>query len=314
MQLDDAERAKLNQADISAYLPDIETLRTHAILANLSEGTRNDYVGYAKRIFSYLVVYRNAIPFKEASYEDFRQFVLYLVEQKAAPKTVNCYISTLVKLFYCVRHESFNKNEIPYQKVDRFLPKAISAADFLILYRACLFPVEKALLCLLFSSGMRIREALSAKFSDIRRADLRIYVAPGKGREDRYTLVSKSALDALGVYYRDLYQGMQKPTADTAIFMKKNRNGEIVPMTYEDARTILKRIIERAGLQERGYTLHSFRHGFALEIYRNTKDLMLISTLLGHKHLDATAIYVRLASVYKIREENIENPLDIALK
>ena len=41
---------------------------------------------------------------------------------------------------------------------------------------------------------------------------------------------------------------------------------------------------------------------------------MLVSTLLGHKHLDATAIYVRLAAVYKIREENIENPVDIALK
>jgi site-specific recombinase XerD len=96
--------------------------------------------------------------------------------------------------------------------------------------------------------------------------------------------------------------------------MKKIRSGDIVPMTYEDARLLFKKIIDRAGLQNRAYTLHSVRHGFALEIYRNTKDLMLVATLLGHKHLDATAVYVRLASVYRIREESIENPLDIALK
>lgn len=314
MRLEDEEKKKLNEADISSYLPDIEVLRTHATLANLSEGTRNDYVGYAKRIFSYLVVYRNAVPFKEASYDDFRQFILYLVQQKCAARTINCYISTLVKLFYCVRHESFNNHEIPYQKVDRLLPKAVSSADFLILYRACLLPVEKALLCVLFSSGMRIREALSVKFSDIRRAELRIYVAPGKGREDRFTLVSQSALKALEIYYRDLYKGRLRPEADSVIFMKKIRSGDIVPMTYEDARLLFKKIIDRAGLQNRAYTLHSVRHGFALEIYRNTKDLMLVATLLGHKHLDATAVYVRLASVYRIREESIENPLDIALK
>ena len=314
MRLEDEERKKLNHADITPYMSDIETLRTHATLANLSEGTRNDYVGYAKRIFSYLVVYRDAIPFKDACYEDFRQFILYLVQQKSAARTINCYISTLVKLFYCIRHESFNKQEIPYQKVDRFLPKAVSPEDFLILYRACRLPVERALLCMLFSSGMRIRETLSAKFSDIRRAELRIYVAPGKGREDRYTLISQHALDMLEIYYRDLYKGMPRPAADSRIFMKKNRNGEIVPVTYEDTRALLRKIVERAGLQGRNYTLHSFRHGFALEIYRNTRDLMLVSTLLGHKHLDATAIYVRLAAVYKIREENIENPVDIALK
>ena len=46
MRLEDEEKKKLNEADISSYLPDVEMLRTHATLANLSDGTRNDYVGY----------------------------------------------------------------------------------------------------------------------------------------------------------------------------------------------------------------------------------------------------------------------------
>ena len=313
MRLNAEERNKLIAADISTYQTVIETLQTHTIIANLAESTRNNYAGYAKRFFSYLVVYRNTVPFEQVSYDDCREFVLYLVNQGVAARTVNCYISTLVKLFYCVRHESFDTREVPYRKVDIRLPNALTPNDFLALYSACTTDFEKALLCVLFSSGMRISEVLAAKFSDIKRNDLLIRVGPGKGRQERNTLLSQKAIEALEVYYRNFYRDCDKPTPDSLIFMKKDKNQKPVPVSYEDTRILLKKLVEKAGLQEKGYTLHSFRHGFAIELYRATNDVMLVSSLLGHKHLSATEIYVRLAAVYTIQEKKILNPLDAAL-
>ena len=162
---------------------------------------------------------------------------------------------------------------------------------------------------------MRISEVLSSKFCDIKRKDSLVHVGPSKGRQDRYTLICQSALEELEFYYRDLYKDAPKPTADTLIFMKHQKsNNQLVPMTYEDARILLNRILERAGMTDKGYTLHSFRHGFALELYLSTHDLVLVATVLGHKHLSATEIYVRLSATYKIQECNINNPLDAALK
>ena len=313
MRLEDAERAKLNAADINAYTQVLNTLKTHAIIANLSPTTQRDYEGYAKRFFAYLVVYRNGVSFDQVTYEDCRAFVFYLIEHKIAPRTINCYISTLVKLYYCVRHEQFDNREVPYQKLDVHLPHPVSLADFAAMYAACQSNFERAFICLLYSSGMRVSEALSARFQDIRRAENLIYVGPSKGRCDRVTLISSIALQAIEAYYKDFYKPLGGAAPDARIFQKLNRYGELVPMTYEDARALLKRLLKATHLQDKGYTLHSFRHGFVVELYRKTNDLMLVTTLMGHKHLNATEIYVKLASVYKIQEKRIPNPLDAAL-
>ena len=312
MRLTPQEREKLNQADINSYEPAVEQLCKHAIIRNLAVSTRDNYVGYAKRYFSYLKVYRDGVPFEKTTYDDCREFVLYLITQQMAPKTINCYISTMAKLYYCVRHEYFDTSEVPYQKIDIHIPHAITPADFCRLYAVCSNSLEKAFICLLFCSGVRVNEALEMRFMDIRRQKHFIYIGPSKGRQERLTLIGDNALKELERYYYDLY-GKRHVDSTSYIFMKHNRNGQLVRLTYEDARLILKRLTESACLQDRGYTLHTFRHGFAVELYRRTKDPMLLATLLGHKHLSATETYVRLAAVNSILDNSIPNPLDTVL-
>ena len=68
-----------------------------------------------------------------------------------------------------------------------------------------------------------------------------------------------------------------------------------------------------AGLSGHGYTPHSCRHYFALQIYLQKRDLLLVKELLGHKSLNATEVYLQLAAVPVMKQENYVNPLTLAL-
>ena len=79
-------------------------------------------------------------------------------------------------------------------------------------------------------------------------------------------------------------------------------------------RSIFKRVRNAAGLAGSGYTPHSCRHYFALQIYLQKHDLLLVKCLLGHKSLNATEIYLRLAATSVVRDEGYVNPLTKLLK
>lgn len=310
MKLPKSEREKLKHADIRAYQPALDTLSSHAVIQNLAPSTRTNYLSNAKRFFAYLTVYRKGVPMEEVTYEDCRAFVLYHVQYGMEPRTINTYISTMVKLFYCVRHDRFNNCEVPYQKTEKHLPSVITTSVFTALYAVCESSFEKALICFLFCTGMRISELLACRFCDINRAELKVYVGPSKGRHDRYTLLSEKALQVLEGFYRDLYGFHTKASSDWYVFAKQAPDGNYMPITYYDARKVMLRLTEKANLQGKGYTLHSFRHGFATELYRNTNNLVLLAELLGHRSLNATRIYVELAAIDYVHDNHISNPLD----
>ena len=116
---------------------------------------------------------------------------------------------------------------------------------------------------------------------------MRIHISHGKNRHDRYALLSKYALDLLTRYWME----NGKP------------RGYLFPKPRGDDRPIdtffLSKHIhaheERLGW-ERRLTCHSFRHAFGTHLYENGTDLLTIKTLMGHKSLASTTIYIHLAS------------------
>ena len=144
----------------------------------------------------------------------------------------------------------------------------------------------KAMVALMYSAGLRIGEVCSLRCEDIQRKNMRIHITHGKSRSDRFAILSGAALEILNRYWFACGRPREW------IFPKQNDPSRPIDTFY------LPRHIA-AHERELGWpkrlTCHSFRHAFGTHLYENGTDLMTIKTLMGHKSLASTAVYVHLA-------------------
>ena len=135
----------------------------------------------------------------------------------------------------------------------------------------------------LYSAGLRIGEVCQLRYEDIDRKNMRIHICHSKSRQDRYAILSKTALDLLTQYWF----AYGKPLG--WLFPKQSGADRPIDTFY------LSRHIHaherRLGWEER-LTCHTFRHAFGTHLYENGTDLFKIRSLLGHKSLESTTIYV----------------------
>lgn len=159
----------------------------------------------------------------------------------------------------------------------------------------------KAMVALMYSSGLRIGEVCNLRYEDIQRKNMRIHITHGKNRSDRYAILSRQALDILTEYWF----ACGRPTG---YLFPKQRDPSKPIDTFYLSRHIAKHEAE-LGWPKR-LTCHSFRHAFGTHLYENGVDLMTIKTLLGHKSLESTTIYVHLAVSSK---QTATSPFDILM-
>ncbi|BBO35531.1 tyrosine-type recombinase/integrase [Lacipirellula parvula] len=137
---------------------------------------------------------------------------------------------------------------------------------------------DRALLDLLFHSGLRCAEALDLRASDV-ESD-RLTVRCGKGR--------KSRTIALATSYGHWELWLAKRGASGDDFIFATRTGERLATSH--VRRLLKTLGERAGVETHA---HAFRHGHACQVFDETKDVSLVSRQLGHARIATTSIYLQ---------------------
>lgn len=309
-------RSKLKGIDITCYSATIQTFTERLKYRNLSERTCQTYVSNLKIFLAWCGM---CLGYKEADhldYKDFRLFVEYLNMEKLEPRSINVYIATLKQFVYFIQNRIWNKYEITFLKYDKKLPNVPSVAQAEMIVRACETALEIALVKLLYSSGIRLSEACALTFGDIRREEKRIYIRPGKGRSDRYVPLDDSALLALEAYCHERFTlcrqaGVSVPDKNALVFSFKDG---IKPANCNYLRRVFKNVVERAGLSSFNFTPHSCRHFFALQIYLQKKNLILVKELLGHRSLNATEVYIRLAATMVFQDEGYINPLTLCEK
>jgi site-specific recombinase XerD len=140
----------------------------------------------------------------------------------------------------------------------------------------------------------------------IESARMLLRVEQGKGRKDRYTILSPWLLEELRTYYREEQPG-------TWLFPA--RRGGDIPMIDGTAQKIFYSALERAGLPNRG-GIHCLRHSFATHLLEDGVDLLTLKMLLGHSHFSTTAGYLhisrkRLTAVRSPLDESIANEANL---
>ena len=200
-----------------------------------------------------------------------------------------------------VLHRSVDELREALPRVQRAVhrPRVLGVKELERLFTVgCPCPKHRAFLMTVYGGGLRVSEACRLKFEHIRRDRMQIRVEQGKGRKDRYTLLSAKLLEELERYWRCF-----RPVH---WLFPATENPEL-PMSKGAGLMIFKRAAARAGVPARG-GIHVLRHSFATHLLEAGVEITVVQRLLGHSSLSTTSTYVH---VRRERLAQIQSPLQL---
>jgi integrase/recombinase XerD len=177
-------------------------------------------------------------------------------------------------------------------KLPEVLPRAMHPADVKKLLSVIDDVRDRALILLLLRTGIRIGEALGLRLNDLDMQDRKVHLFQGeKNSMGRVVYLSEDVLLALKLWLRRRDQNKE-----FVFYGQGNR-----PVCYSTGRSRFVKYIQKAGLEEKGYTVHCLRHTFASELLNAGMRLECLQQLMGHQDIEVTRRYARLTD--RTREE-----------
>ncbi len=231
-----------------------------------------------------------------ASAEDLRRYQLHLVTSGVSATVINHGLTALRFLFMVTLRRPEVVAELTFIRVPRTLPIVLSPEEVARLLDAAPGLKYKAALSIAYGAGLRASEVISLKIADIDSTRRVIRVEQGKGRKDRYVMLSEPLLDLLRAWWKQA-----RPRG--WLFPGQN---PVNPLTTRQLNRACHAASEAAGIDKR-VSLHTLRHSFATHLLEQKVDIRVIQVLLGHKKLETTALYSQVAT-RTIRE--VKSPLE----
>jgi integrase/recombinase XerD len=241
--------------------------------------TQEGYIRAVKNFSTFL----GASP-DRASFEDVRRYRLHLASSGVGVPTINHSLTALRFLFMVTLRQPDVVIYVPFVREPRRLPVVLSPEEVARLLEAAPSLKYRAALSVAYGAGLRASEVVSLKIADIDSARMVIRVEQGKGRKDRYVMLSEHLLELLRAWWREARpQGW--------LFPGQNR---VNPLTTRQLNRACHAAAQMAEL-DKPVSLHTLRHSFATHLLERKTDIRVIQVLLGHKKLDTTALYTRVA-------------------
>jgi site-specific recombinase XerD len=269
-------------------------------IRRLSPKTQHDYIRHVKGFADFL----GRSPDK-ATAEDVRRYQLRLASTGATVPTVNVSATALRFFFKVTLKRSDLADELVSAREPRRLPVVLSPEEVGRLLTSATNIKHKAVLSLAYATGLRASEVVSLRLTDIDRERMVIRVEQGKGKKDRYVMLSPNLLELLRDWWRAARKKGWMDPGQPWLFPSYRG--------HHTSRRQLHRIVRlaagRAGITKR-IGVHTLRHSFATHLLEQKTDIRVIQVLLGHKKLDTTALYTRVA-IKAIGE--VTSPLDLLL-
>ena len=232
----------------------------------------------------------NYINFNEAQ---INKYISFLFQSKLKSSSVNRKISSLKALYlYLVKKNIVNTspvNEIVTPKQEKYLPMSMSEDEVDRLLESPDINIEieirdKAMIEMLYATGMRISELLNLKIIDMDTQRCVVKVI-GKGSKERLIPFGESALEAINNYL-----SVRKNSTSKEVFLS-NRGTKMSRVAFWKR---IKIYLIRTNLKE-SISPHTLRHAFATHLLNRGADLRSVQLLLGHSDLSTTQIYTHIA-------------------
>jgi len=272
---------------------------------NFSQHTYGNYALDLKQLDSFLDE-RKMSDISSFTRTDARAFLVKLEEgglsRKSIARKISCYRSFYSYLIKLKLIKTNHWSGVSLPKIIKKLPNFLYPEEIDLLLGAPNLKSpsglrDKAVLEVLYASGMRVSELVKLNISDVDKDDGEILVS-GKGSKERIVLIGSPAMAALKDYIKYGRSKLVKSTSNRAIFL--GRFGTRI--TSRSVERIIQKHIKKAGIDKK-ITPHSLRHSFATHMLERGADLRTVQELLGHASLSTTQIYThitkeRLKTVY----------------
>lgn len=218
--------------------------------------------------------------------EAVRQYELHLLhEKKLSPESINSFVSAVQFLYLVTLEMPWGKECFPRVRRPEKLPVVLGPAEVSRFFQHIPSLKYRAALMLCYGAGLRISEAVALKISDIDSSRMMIRVEEGKGRKDRYVMLSPRLLAVLRCYWR-----AARPRGFLFPSWREGRH-----LTSGALSQACRDASQRSGIGK-AITAHMLRHSFATHLLENGTDTRVIQVLLGHSRLETTARYTAVSA------------------
>lgn len=236
---------------------------------------------YSSNVKLFLAYFENIYPEPKAIPSD--SIRDYLLTLRSSSHMVQAH-GAITKFYTRIVGQPQKTKNIPIARRESRDPVVLDKAEVMRLIFAISNLKHKAMITLMYSSGIRIGELLSLKAIDIDSKRMLINVRKGKGAKDRQTLLAPEALTLLRKYWKE-YRPKE-------YLFEGQFGGQYSPVSVE-------KVIGKAATVARinkHVTAHTLRHSFATHLHEAGNDIRVIQMLLGHKSSKTTELYTRLST------------------
>lgn len=277
----------ISEAELSVIY---KSMKNQLVLRGYSAKTVKVYIGHVRRFRAFVRSLEN-----EAGPRDLHAYTLALIEKGSSAAYVNQCISA-VKFYQQHVEHSPVAGQYVRPKKQRKLPEVLSLQEVKAVLREVQNVKHKAILYLTYSSGLRVGEVVRMMPSHIDAERYTVKVSQGKGRKDRYTILSAAAYQMLEEYTR-----LYKPQGWLFPGQREGRH-----ITERTVQKVFEQALRRSPVQKK-VSIHSLRHSFATHLLEAGTDLRYIQELLGHQSSRTTERYTHVT----IKDaRRIKSPLD----
>jgi len=228
--------------------------------------------------------------------DDVTEFLAILENERGySASSLNLAISAIKFFFrHILKDNRINEQKRPDN--NKTLPVVLSSEEIIKILKTEKNPKHRLLLMLAYSSGLRVSEVVSLKKEHIDLSRFVILVKQGKGRKDRYTMLSEKAALFIQEYYEDF-------KIEKWIF--PGQSG-VKHLTIRSAQRVFEKAVRNAGIIK-NISIHGLRHTFATHLLESGTDIRYIQDLLGHSSIRTTERYTQVARRNILK---IKSPLD----
>ena len=261
-------------------------------IRNFSPRTQQAYLKSVEK----LSIYYKKSPDKLSS-EQVQRFILHLIDEKKLTwSSCNVCLSAFKFLYFYILHFDQMKLSLPKRKKESKLPEIYSKEEIELLLKSTKILRNQLLLKTAYATGLRVGELVSLKIRDIDSKRMMIRVEQGKGKKDRYTILSERLLNDLRLYWK-----VYRPSY--WLFPRKCGCKHI---TTDIPQKVYYKAVELSGIKRKG-GIHTLRHSFATHLLESGINIKLIQMLLGHRSIRTTMRYLHLTQK---NITSVQSPLD----
>ena len=276
-----------------SFSVDVERLKKEMEYRNYSERTVDSYC-------QTMTTFEKSLgkPLSQMTVMDLKTYLHHaLTVKNCSTSYANQNISAFKIFTEDIMHNEWDGFKIKRPRRVQKMPEVLSVEEVERMIASTANIKHRAMLTIMYSAGLRRMELLQLKPGDIDSERMLIKVKQGKGKKDRYTLLSTKALELLRLHYR-----FNRPK--TFLFEPNGRAGRQVSETTLEK--VVKRSAERAKINK-NISCHTLRHSFATHLLEKGVNIKLIQEFLGHTSIKTTSRYLHLTN---FNPSNVRSPLE----